>query len=157
MLVAIFVFLFSLPDFLAISVSSSTAQSSVSQGTRTIYNFFVFILFPTGAVQIIIISIIRPLLFLFQVSFLLNFFIFFFSCLPMLFHLISHSASTGGPFFISSSFCGSSPCCLLFLASCLLSNCSFTFSVFLYFFPLCNEWGSSAPPLSFNIICNRES
>lgn len=70
----------------------------MSQGTRTIYNFFVFILFPTGAVQIIIISIIRPILFLFQVFFLLNFFIFF-SCLPMVFHLISHSASTGGHFF----------------------------------------------------------
>lgn len=155
MLLAIFVFLFCLPDLLAMSVSSSTAQSSVSQGTRTIYNFFVFILFPTGAVQIIIISIIRPILFLFQVSFLLNFFIFF-------------SVSSNGvpsdfsfclywrPFFLSSSFCGSSPCCL-FLAFCLLSNCSFTFSLFLYFFPLCNEWGSSAPPLSFNIICNRES
>jgi len=155
MLVAIFVFLFSLPDLLAMPVSSSTAQSSVSQGTRTIYNFFVFILFPTGAVQIIIISIIRPILFLFQVSFLLNFFFFFhvfqwcsiwFLILPLLEAL-----------FLSSSVCGSSPCCLLFLAFCLLSNCSFTFSLFLYFFPLCNEWGSSAPPLSFNIICNRES
>lgn len=48
------------------------------------YNFIVFILFPTGAVHINIISIIRLILSYFKVSFLLNFFSFFMSsnCVP---------------------------------------------------------------------------
>jgi hypothetical protein len=149
-----YIFIFLARFFGNVGVFFHCIEFSESRNTYHLY-FFVFILFPTGAVQIIIISIIRPILFLFQVFFLLNFFIFFMSSngVPSDFSFCLYWR----PFFLSSNFCGSSPCCLLFPASCLLSNCSFTFSLFLYFFSLCNEWGSSAPPLSCNIICNRES
>lgn len=127
MLVAIFVFLFSLPDLLVMSVSSSTAQGSVSQGTRTIYNFFCLHFIPNGGSSNYYYFNYTSYSFLisgFLPSFLIS---SFFSCLPMVFHLISHSASTGGPFFIQQFLWFVA---MLSLVSCILSPFQLLFYLF---------------------------